>query len=213
MPMSQPNRSIETLDLCANALSLDFVNTVDSRVDTNSFDYLGRYEDLVQWLGREGSLVNQERDRLLAEVEAHPRRAARLLGEARRLRETLYRLFLVVIRGGTAATGDLDAFNRWLGRALSRQCLTATAEGFSLTWSSEPPALDRVLWPVLESAAELLANGPKDRIRECDEVEGGCGWLFLDTSKNGTRRWCDMRTCGNVAKVRRHRKTHHRKKT
>lgn len=205
--MSEANRSIESLDLCANALSLDFVNTVNSRVDPNPFDYLRRYDDLVEWLGREGLLDDQERGGLLAEAQAHPRKANHLIGEARQLRETLYRLFLVKIRGGDAATGDLEAVNRWLGKARSRQHLAATAEGFGFTWSREPAALDRVLWPILDSAAELLADGPRDRIRECEEAEGGCGWLFLDTSKNGTRRWCNMRTCGNVAKVRRHRKT------
>lgn len=211
--MSEPIRSIDALDLCANALALDFVNTVQSRVETDPFDYLGRYEDLVRWLDCQGLLVDQERGRLLAEARAHPRKAARLPREARQLREALYRLFLVIIRGGKAAAGDLEIFNRWLSRALTQQRLVPTAEGFSITWSREPPVLDRVLWPVLESAADLLANGPQDRIRECDTAEGGCGWLFLDTSKNGTRRWCDMRTCGNVAKVRRHRKTQRAMKT
>jgi predicted RNA-binding Zn ribbon-like protein len=60
-----------------------------------------------------------------------------------------------------------------------------------------------VLWPVSWSAAELLTHGPLDRIRECPG-QGNCGWLFLDVSKNASRRWCDMRVCGNRAKARRH---------
>ena len=65
------------------------------------------------------------------------------------------------------------------------------------------PALDQVLWPVAQSAAELLVQGSLERIRECPG-QGTCGWLFLDLSKNASRRWCDMRVCGNRAKARRH---------
>ena len=77
-------------------------------------------------------------------------------------------------------------------------------EGFQMTWA-ERPALDRLIWLVIESGAELLTHGTTDRIRECRDESEGCGWLFLDTSKNGRRRWCDMRSCGNVAKAHRHR--------
>jgi predicted RNA-binding Zn ribbon-like protein len=65
------------------------------------------------------------------------------------------------------------------------------------------PALDRMLWPLAHSAAELLASSERARVRLCEGED--CGWLFLDTSRNGARHWCDMKDCGNRAKVRRFR--------
>lgn len=204
--MAGLKRSIETLDMCGNALALDFVNTVHSRADGTGFEYFGRYEDLVAWPGLAGLLDGADRSRLRQTAQAHPRKAERVLDEARQLRETIYRLFLVTIRGGEATAADLETFNRGLSQALSRQRLAATKDGFSLSWSTDSPDLGQVLWPVVDAAAKLLANGPHDRIRECKVADGGCGWLFLDTSKNGKRRWCNMQTCGNAAKVRRHRR-------
>jgi predicted RNA-binding Zn ribbon-like protein len=75
--------------------------------------------------------------------------------------------------------------------------------GFGWEWDQANSGLDRVLWPVAWSAAELLTQGPLERIRECPGQDT-CGWLFLDLSKNASRRWCDMRVCGNRAKARRH---------
>jgi len=69
-------------------------------------------------------------------------------------------------------------------------------------WAEGGKALDCVLWPIARSAADLLTEGPLGAIRRCEGK--GCGWLFLDTSRNRTRRWCDMRICGNRAKARRH---------
>lgn len=209
--MVESERSIDTLDLCGNALALDFVNTVHSRADGTGHEYFRRYDDLVDWPGFAGLLDEQARSRLRQAAQAQPHAAAGILDQARELRETIYRLFLVTIRGGDAAAADLEAFNQQLGQALSRQRLDATNEGFSLRWPTDSADLEQVLWPVVDAAAKLLANGPHDRIRECQVADGGCGWLFLDTSKNGKRRWCNMQTCGNAAKVRRHRRARMRK--
>jgi predicted RNA-binding Zn ribbon-like protein len=209
--MVDTERSIESLDLCGNALALDFVNTVHSRADRNGYEYFRRYEDLVDWPGFDGLLDDPTRSRFRQAAHADPNAAAGILDEARELRETIYRLFLVTIRGCEAAARDLEAFNLRLGQALSRQRLDATNEGFSLRWSTDSEDLGQILWPVVDAAAKLLTNGPRDRIRECKVADGGCGWLFLDTSKNGKRRWCNMQTCGNAAKVRRHRRMRMRK--
>ncbi len=87
--------------------------------------------------------------------------------------------------------------------ALPHLRVTWSPAGFAREWERGSPALDQVLWPVSWSAAELLTHGPLDRIRECPG-QGNCGWLFLDLTKNASRRWCDMRVCGNRAKARRH---------
>ncbi|MCL6613391.1 MAG: CGNR zinc finger domain-containing protein [Firmicutes bacterium] len=74
--------------------------------------------------------------------------------------------------------------------------------GFAWKWGGEGKALDRMLWPVVRSAAELLISGDRERVREC--AAEGCGWLFLDASRNTRRKWCAMTSCGNRAKARRY---------
>lgn len=73
----------------------------------------------------------------------------------------------------------------------------------SWTWREDDEALERVLWPVARSAVELAVSGRLDRVKQCPVPDGGCGWLFLDTTKNGIRRWCSMQGCGGRAKARR----------
>lgn len=78
----------------------------------------------------------------------------------------------------------------------------ASVSSFVWGWDDAAPALDRPLWPVARSLAELLTSDELPRVREC--AADNCAWLFIDTSKNRSRRWCDMAVCGNRAKARRH---------
>jgi predicted RNA-binding Zn ribbon-like protein len=80
--------------------------------------------------------------------------------------------------------------------------VTPAKTGFTWTWHNEPGALDVMLWPVVQSAGELLTSAQIVQVREC--AGDTCSWLFLDTSKNHSRRWCDMKDCGNRAKAKRH---------
>lgn len=88
-----------------------------------------------------------------------------------------------------------------LPAALGRLRLVPGRKRFTWDWAGDVEALDRVLWPVVRSAAELLTSGDLDRVRRC--AGDDCAWLFLDRSRNGSRRWCDMTVCGNRSKVRR----------
>ena len=98
--------------------------------------------------------------------------------------------------------GQLEILNEELAGAMARSQVVPTDSGFTWLWAEGGKALDCVLWPIARSAADLLTEGPLLAIRRCEGR--GCGWLFLDTSRNRTRRWCDMRICGNRAKARRH---------
>src|SRR5258708_1316139 len=104
--------------------------------------------------------------------------------------------------------GALDTLNGELSGAMARSQVVPTDAGFTWLWAEGGKALDCVLWPIARSAADLLTEGPLSAIRVCEGR--ACGWLFLDTSRNRTRRWCDMRICGHRAKDRRH---HERVKT
>jgi len=98
----------------------------------------------------------------------------------------------------------VELLNRELALARAHEHLAFSAGRFQLAWPANPDALDQVLWPVVRSAAELLTGDELPRVAQCaGEL---CGWLFLDTTRNRSRRWCDMADCGNLAKVRRFRR-------
>ncbi|MBI4413448.1 MAG: CGNR zinc finger domain-containing protein, partial [candidate division NC10 bacterium] len=73
---------------------------------------------------------------------------------------------------------------------------------FAWRWTGDGQRLDRMLWAVTRSAADLLTSGELAAVRECEAET--CAWLFMDRSRNRSRRWCDMKACGNRAKARRH---------
>lgn len=181
---------------------LDFINSVGGWVDGDPrHDHLRNYEDLVAW-GEGGGLLDRRlAGRLEAEAAKQPRDAARVLARAVALRRTLHRLFAAIAAGRLPAAADLDTLNAALARTLPHQRLVAGAQGFGWAWD-DSPALDRMLWPVLRGAAELLTSGRLSRVRQCGGEQ--CGWLFLDETKNRSRRWCEMSVCGNRAKARRH---------
>jgi predicted RNA-binding Zn ribbon-like protein len=124
------------------------------------------------------------------------------------VREAIYGVFSAAIAGKPQDEGALSALNRELSGALSR-LRVVPAEGGSYIWAWDRggeegggPPLERPLWPVARSAAELLTSSKLGRVKVCAGV--GCGWMFLDESRNASRRWCDSRDCGNRERVRKH---------
>jgi predicted RNA-binding Zn ribbon-like protein len=97
---------------------------------------------------------------------------------------------------------DMMTLNIALASALAVLHIVATEHGFAWAWSRGGEGLDRVLWPVILSTVDLLTSNTLRAVREC--AAPNCGWLFLDTTRNRSRRWCDMLVCGNRAKARRH---------
>jgi predicted RNA-binding Zn ribbon-like protein len=111
-------------------------------------------------------------------------------------------VFGTVASGSQVADADLAGLNRALAEAPPRAALARLAGGYVWRIDETSPSASALLAPVLWSAADLLVQAPHRRIRQCANPQ--CLWLFLDASKNGTRRWCDMAACGNRAKARRH---------
>jgi predicted RNA-binding Zn ribbon-like protein len=99
---------------------------------------------------------------------------------------------------------DLVVLNEVLKDAQCHRRVTQSPQGFAWQWVEVPGGLDQILWPVSRSAADLLTSNLLERVRECAD-DRGCGYLFIDTSRNRSRRWCSMESCGNRAKVRQHR--------
>jgi predicted RNA-binding Zn ribbon-like protein len=180
---------------------LDFVNTVDSRSAARPRDLLGSYADVVRWAAALRLLSGDEAAALETLADRAPAAAEGARRSALAAREAIYGLFAAIVRRQPPRAGDLGVFNEALARALAHLEIAPTDGGLGWMWSAEI-ALDRMLWPVMRSAAELLTSDQRDCIGECAAPD--CGWLFLDTSRNHTRRWCDMKECGNRAKARRH---------
>jgi predicted RNA-binding Zn ribbon-like protein len=185
-------------------LCLDFTNTLGDRPDESPHEEaLHTYADLVAWGEAAGILATDEAAEMLREAARRPAEAETTFARAITFREAMYRLFSVIAAGAETPVDDLDVVNHAIATATARGRLAPEHGHFHWRWEHDTSLLDSMLWPVAWSAAELLMSDELHRVRECAGHD--CGWLFMDTSKNGSRRWCSMETCGNRAKARRHR--------
>jgi predicted RNA-binding Zn ribbon-like protein len=188
-------------------LCLDFINTVGGRSGAAVLrDKLVDYSDLLEWTRLAGIANPTESRNLARRAAAHRHEAEGILRRAVQLREALYLIFKSAAEGRRPRSADLDTVSQELRMARARERLTHTGGAFAWTWQNGETALDRILWPVSLSAADLLTSGDLSRLRQCGGHE--CGWMFLDTSRNRSRHWCDMKDCGNRAKVSRFRQRH-----
>ena len=188
--------------LPARRLGLDFANTLEGRLTSHPREPFRSYGDLLSWGRRTGMVAPDAAPRLTLEATRRTAAAAAILDRAVALREAIYRIFSAVTAKRTPEAADLDLLNIVLSEALAALQVAPTADGFVWAWDSQRPELGHVLWPVAQSAADLLTSVDLHAVRECAAPD--CGWLFLDTSRNHSRRWCDMKACGNRAKARRH---------
>jgi predicted RNA-binding Zn ribbon-like protein len=184
---------------------LDFANTVDPRHAKPRDDFLRDYRRLAEWSERARLLSTRQARELRQRAQAEPAAADAVLIRAVELREAVYTLLAPQPPSVSERTRrhSIKTLNDEVHRAQAMADLKTSGTDWRWQWCSGP-ILDRMVWPIARSAAELLLSKQLRRIREC-EGANGCGWLFLDTSKNGRRRWCDMSVCGNRAKARRHR--------
>jgi len=187
-------------------LALDFVNTVEWHASDHAQDRLRSYSDLISWAHQIGSLASEEAGYLYQAQAARLDEAEDALTTARALREAIYRLVLAAVARATPSTADLDVLNIVLREGLFRLKVAASQDAYGLIWR-EDDMMTSLLWPIAWAAAQLLTSPDLSRVKQCASVDG-CGWVFLDRSKNRSRRWCDMRACGNTAKARRYRKRH-----
>jgi predicted RNA-binding Zn ribbon-like protein len=199
-------------ELIAGNACLDFVNTVSGDRFHAPKEKLTSYGDFVAF-ARQAGLIDGAAARALHErAGREPLAAGRALERALELREALFRIFWGMGsdddragRGGRKpAPGDLALLNRALGEGLAHREVVARSGSYQLGWGASDD-LDRPLWPLAAAAADLLADPDRAPIRMCGLCEEHeCTWIFLDETKNRSRRWCSMKDCGNRAKARRH---------
>lgn len=195
-------REARNLEPVGGSLCLDFANTVSTRAGTLGKEYLTTYDDLVAWSLHAGILAEKEAERLRRLRSRHPKEGHTVLNRAVEVRETIYRIFSAIAKKRSPRDVDIRALNRLLSEALSRLEIRSQKGRFEWGWAHDTEALDIMLWPVAQSAAQLLIAGKRSSVRHC-AAHPACGWLFLDTSKNQRRRWCSMKLCGSRAKIER----------
>lgn len=180
------------------SLCLDFVNTVGGRKGNSILgEKFAAFGDLVEWSRMAGVLSATDAAGWEKRVAA-----SASLKRALALREAIYGVARSLLDESAPSGGDLELINREITAAATRQRLAFVRGKLLCTWDGADP-LDRVLWTVTDSATALFTSPEAAAIRQCPGDD--CGWLFLDTSRNHSRRWCEMRICGNRAKVRRFR--------
>lgn len=186
----------------ADDLCLSFANTLSWRGSPSPTEALGGLPDLLAWLAEAGHQRSPARSAAAEWPQTQPNRAGRLFAEAIALREAVFRCCFAVASGDAVPDADLDTLNRTLATAPPRRRLVRDDGRYA--WAAEGAALSAslLLAPVLWSAADLLARADQLCVRRC--ANDACLWLFIDRSKAGTRRWCDMAACGNRAKAQRH---------
>ncbi len=191
-----------TVGAIARDLCLSYANTRYWRGTDPPTESLTSVADLLRWLGGAAGYDTET----IAAAERwggeDPQAAARLFAEALAIREVVYRLFSAVASGRPVGEDDIRALNRALDAAPERSRIVLTDGSLAWQIGYDAPTAPLLLAPVLWSAADLIVGGKNDRLRQC--ANDKCLWLFLDDSKSATRRWCDMKSCGNRLKARRH---------
>jgi predicted RNA-binding Zn ribbon-like protein len=191
-------------DLMGGQLALDLANTVSRRDDPERRrEHLESYRDLLAFVRQSGIVSASHAGELSGYAEQHGSFARKSFLEAIRLREAVYRAFSAIAQGKSATTADLDLITEFAVKALQHRVLSRADGGYRWQWQQTGNnPLDRILWPMSQAAAELLTSEQLRIVRFCEAPD--CEWLFLDHSRNRSRRWCDMKSCGNRQKAQRH---------
>jgi predicted RNA-binding Zn ribbon-like protein len=180
--------------------SLDLVNTVDWTRRGPENERLNDYARLTRWAEGAGVVSKAGAERLRRAGAARPKEAQAVHDAALRLRSVLQQLYESLAAGKRS---DWREFNELLGKALRQLGVSPPRKGqMSAEWEWHgTESLESLLWPVTWSAATLLTSEEAGRIRVCASLD--CGWMYVDRSRNGLRRWCQMETCGTLEKSRR----------
>lgn len=186
------------------ALCLEFANTVQWHASDHPLETLHSYLDLIVWAQGASRLSSREAEQLARVAQEQPGLAAEVFQRGIAVREAIYRVFVARLNNREAHADDLTCISNALSSALAHTQIRVADRGFVWLWDDHAMPLERVLWPIVRSAADILTSADLlARVGQCAD-DRGCGWLFLDLSKNHSRRWCDINDCGNRAKQRRH---------
>lgn len=199
--MSDQHYTFQTADLVGGHIVLDLVNTVTGR-DSRPTDWLDSYDRLLEWAAL-SSAFDPATLRALRQISAANPHAAKLaLARLRELREAVYQILVATLRDNQAPPDAVAQLEKHWKRSTAAAIVSHSDGKATLSFNIESSRLDYPTHLLALSALELLQQLPLQRTRECASPR--CTWIFIDQSRGGQRRWCDMATCGNQAKSRRH---------
>ena len=198
-PADLPSRAA-VLPLVGGTLMFDLTNTTSDRGGPQAQDHLRRADHVLAWAQHAGILGAAGARALRREI-ARPRLAGDLLRRTRELRDLLHVLGTALAAGAAPRPALLSRLTHIHASALAHARLVPTGAGFAWRWDAARAPVEAVVGPVALSAIEVVTHAERTRIKRCAGEH--CGWLFLDTTKNNRRRWCEMEVCGNRAKQRR----------
>ena len=183
-------------------LCIEFTYTLEDRWSNQGKELFNSFADLVGWC-RDADLLSEiEAGRMLLEGNGNQVGAVEALNRAKAWRESIYSVFLAIAQSAQPEDRALDELNEAIASTSAKSRIIPVENGFEWTCVRDCDAPERILWPVIRSAGALLTSEDRNKLKCC--ASSDCLFLFFDTSRNGMRRWCDMKTCGNRAKVRRH---------
>jgi predicted RNA-binding Zn ribbon-like protein len=199
VPLAPLRAASRELPIIGGHVALDFANTVDDPEGRARWDHVSTYSDLLGWARQVHALSDDLLDGLRDNAARHPRLARMAHGRALEARATLNAVFGAIANDEEPAGSAWAALREQAAQGLRRSELALTHSVYVPDWA-DPSDLDTVLWPIVDAAVQLLRSPDLGRVKRC----AGCPWLFLDRSKNGSRRWCAMDDCGTHAKIQRY---------
>lgn len=195
--MMVKNGKIANIKLDGGTLCLDYINTVHNRKEEPLPDYLLNITDLIDWAMKVELLDAKKTKPLETLATSNPQKAEQFFKEAISIRELLYRIFYAISEGKNISAADLELYNKHLSQYFPFLQLKQQHGIYKEDWNLPIESFYRITAPLINDAYELLLSEKLERIKECPN----CGWLFLDTTKNGKRRWCSMKSCGSNIKA------------
>jgi predicted RNA-binding Zn ribbon-like protein len=190
------NKFIAEINLDGGILCLDFVNSINSRTAASQVDYFQTLHDFIDWAERLEIVDDKMAGELHAKADKDSESSTVFLQEVIDFRELLYVIFRCIILKEKVPSIDLNRFNKVLSGYFRFLQIEENADGFKESWNIETDSFQRLLAPIVKDSYETILARNHDRIKECPN----CGWLFYDTTKNGKRRWCSMKSCGSNIK-------------
>lgn len=191
------NHFIDEIPLDGGVLCLDFLNTVHDRKKELTEDYFQSVEDILRWARKVLVISESSYEVLYRKLDPGNPQSNSFFGKALELRDLLYNIFYSITLDKEPLPEELNAFSDYLSKYFNSIAVRYTDNRFTETWKWKGDDPARILMTVVKSAYDLLLSERLDRVKECPN----CGWLFLDTTRNGKRKWCSMKSCGSTVKA------------
>ena len=191
-------------------LGLDFSNTIDwrnAKLGKVPKESLTDYDELLEWSLKHG-IMRREQAKRLASIARESGKDKSTFQRAIKLRETIYGVFSAIAHKRRPDSRNLELLNEFASESLAKSRIVTSGGRFRWSLYGAQEAPDMMLWPIAMSAADLLTSDRLADVKECANEEEGCGWLFIDCTKNHGRVWCSTTGCGNRARVRRFYEAH-----